>query len=247
MVYFFYIVAPIGRKGGKMQDEFLKIEPVAHIRTDFSDKFGIPRQAGRVASAMGKIVFVPKYRNPDALRGIEGFSHLWLVFDFSKAHREGWSPTVRPPRLGGNERVGVFASRSPFRPNPLGLSCVRLERVLSTEHEGVVLMVSGVDLLDGTPIFDIKPYIPFADCRKDAVGGYADKFSLHGLSVDFPEELLLLLPEEKRQAAADCLREDPRPSYQNDPERIYGMKFAGFDIRFFVDGDKLTVCSVEKL
>ena len=230
-----------------MKDESIKIEPVAHIRTDFCDKFGIPRQAGRVAAATGKIVFVPKYRNPDALRGIEGFSHLWLLFDFSAAHREEWSPTVRPPRLGGNERVGVFASRSPFRPNPIGLSCVKLEQVLSTEREGVVLMVSGVDLLDGTPIFDIKPYIPFGDCHPEANGSYADEFASHRLSVSFPPELLALLPEEKRRAAVDCLAEDPRPSYQNDQNRIYGMKFAGFDIKFSVDGGELTVSAVEKI
>lgn len=230
-----------------MKEDFVKIEPVAHIYTDFKDKFGIPRQSGRVASAMGQIVFVPKYRNPDALRGIEGFSHLWLLFDFSKSHRSEWSPMVRPPRLGGNERVGVFASRSPFRPNSIGLSCVKLEKVLSTEQEGLALLVSGVDLLDGTPIFDIKPYIPFADCRPEAVGGYADDYSAHRLEVIFPKELLELLPKEKRSAATDCLAEDPRPSYQNDPERIYGMSFAGFDIRFFVDGEKLTVTSVEKV
>ena len=230
-----------------MKDESIKIEPVAHIRTDFCDKFGIPRQAKQVAAATGKIVFVPKYRNPDALRGIEGFSHLWLLFDFSAAHREEWSPTVRPPRLGGNERVGVFASRSPFRPNPIGLSCVKLEQVLSTEREGVVLMVSGVDLLDGTPIFDIKPYIPFGDCHPEASGSYADEFAAHRLSVSFPPKLLALLPEEKRRAAVDCLAEDPRPSYQNDPNRIYGMKFAGFDIKFSVDGGELTVFAVEKI
>lgn len=230
-----------------MKDDFIKIEPVAHIHTDFKDKFGIPRQAGRVASAVGRIVFVPKYRNPDALRGIEGFSHLWLLFDFSKSHRSEWSPMVRPPRLGGNERVGVFASRSPFRPNSIGLSCVKLEKVLSTEQEGISLLVSGVDLLDGTPIFDIKPYIPFADCRPEAVGGYADDYSAHRLEVTFPQELLALLPEEKRSAAADCLAEDPRPSYQNDPNRIYGMSFAGFDIHFSVNEEKLMVLSVEKV
>lgn len=230
-----------------MKDDSIKIEPVAYIRTDFKDKFGIPRQSGRVASAMGRIVFVPKYRNPDALRGISAFSHLWLLFDFSAAHRAEWSPTVRPPRLGGNERVGIFASRSPFRPNPIGLSCVKLEQVLSTEHEGTVLIVSGVDLLDNTPIFDIKPYIPFADCRPEADGGYADRFSSHRLSVDFPPELLALIPEEKRKVAIDCLAEDPRPSYQTDPNRIYGMSFAGFDIRFSVNGERLSVSAVEKL
>ena len=230
-----------------MKDEAIKIEPIAHIRTDFCDKFGIPRQAGRVACAEGKIVFVPKYRNPDALRGIEGFSHLWLLFDFSESHRKEWSPTVRPPRLGGNERVGVFASRSPFRPNPIGLSCVKLEQVLSTEHEGTVLMVSGVDLLDCSFIFVLKFYIPCGDCHPEANGSYADEFASHRLAVHFPAELLALLPEEKRAAAADCLAEDPRPSYQNDPERVYGMKFAGFDIKFYVNGGELFVSAVEKL
>ena len=230
-----------------MKDEAIKIEPIAHIRTDFCDKFGIPRQAGRVACAEGKIVFVPKYRNPDALRGIEGFSHLWLLFDFSESHRKEWSPTVRPPRLGGNERVGVFASRSPFRPNPIGLSCVKLEQVLSTEHEGTVLMVSGVDLLDGTPIFDIKPYIPFGDCHPEANGSYADEFASHRLAVHFPAELLALLPEEKRAAAIGVLSHDPRPSYQRTPGRVYGLTFAGFDIRFTVDGDTLTVTEVRRI
>ena len=230
-----------------MKDEAIKIEPIAHIRTDFCDKFGIPRQAGRVACAEGKIVFVPKYRNPDALRGIEGFSHLWLLWEFSAARRETWSPTVRPPRLGGDERVGVFASRSPFRPNPIGLSCVKLEEILHTPDVGTVLVVSGADLLDGTPIFDIKPYIPFGDCHPEANGSYADEFASHRLAVHFPAELLALLPEEKRAAAADCLAEDPRPSYQNDPERVYGMKFAGFDIKFYVNGGELFVSAVEKL
>ncbi len=214
------------------------MEPVAHIRTDFKDKFGIPRQSGRVEELTGRIVFEPKYRHPDALREIEGFSHLWIIFDFSMAHRENarWSPTVRPPRLGGNRKVGVFASRSPFRPNSMGLSCVKLEGVEQTENEGVVLVVSGVDLLDGTPILDVKPYLPFVDSRPDAVGGYADGESGHRLEVDFPTELLLRLPEDKRSAAVACIAEDPRPSYQSD-EREYTMTFAGFEIDFnVVDG-----------
>ena len=220
---------------------------IAHIRTDFTEKFGIPRQSGRVPGLTGRIVFEPAFRNPDALRGIEGFSHLWLLFDFSKSHRDEWSPTVRPPRLGGNTRIGVFASRSPFRPNPVGLSSVRLERVEHTEREGDVLIVSGADLLDGTPIFDIKPYLPFTDCHPDAVGGYADGAVGHRLAVEFPQELLVQLPEEKRDTAISCLAEDPRPSYQEDPERIYSMKFAGFDIHFRVYGESAIVTGVDRL
>ena len=214
---------------------------IARIYTDFNDKFGIPRQSGRVESLQGRIVFEDEYRNPDALRGIEQFSHLWLLFDFSESHREQWSPTVRPPRLGGNTRVGVFASRSPFRPNPIGLSSVKLEKVENGE-----LWVSGVDLLNGTPIFDIKPYLPFTDCHPEAKGGYADDFTEYRLAVDFPEHLLAILPEEKRGAAIDCLAEDPRPSYQDD-DRRYSMAFAGFDIHFTVKDGKLTVESVEKI
>ena len=223
------------------------IRPIAHIHTDFKEKFGIPRQSGRVPSLIGRIVFLPEFRNPDALRGIEGFSHLWLIFDFSLAHREEWSPTVRPPRLGGNTRIGVFASRSPFRPNPIGLSSVRLVEVEHTEKEGDVLVVSGADLLDGTPIFDIKPYIPFSDSHPDAVGGYADEVKDHRLSVEFPEEWLLNIPEEKRQALVDCLAEDPRPSYQDDPTRVYSMRFAEFDVHFTVSNGNLTVTSVDKM
>ncbi len=214
---------------------------IARIYTDFNDKFGIPRQSGRVESLQGRIVFEDEYRNPDALRGIEQFSHLWLLFDFSESHREQWSPTVRPPRLGGNTRMGVFASRSPFRPNPIGLSSVKLEKVENGE-----LWVSGVDLLNGTPIFDIKPYLPFTDCHPEAKGGYADDFTEYRLAVDFPEHLLAILPEEKRSAAIDCLAEDPRPSYQDD-DRRYSMAFAGFDIHFTVKDGKLTVESVEKI
>lgn len=213
---------------------------IAHIQTDFKDKFGIPRQSGRVPSLQGRIVFEEEFRNPDALRGIEGFSHLWLIFDFSKSHRVAWSPTVRPPRLGGNRRIGVFASRSPFRPNPIGLSVVRLEKVERGE-----LVVSGVDLLDGTPIYDIKPYLPFADAVPEAVGGYADDFEEYRLDVEFPEELLAVLPEEKRQAAIDCLAQDPRPAYQEDLRR-YSMAFAGYDIRFFVKENQVVVTEIEE-
>lgn len=226
--------------------ESLNIRPIAYIRTDFEDKFGIPRQSGRAPALTGKIVFLPEFRNPEAIRGIEGFSHLWLLFDFSKAHREEWSPTVRPPRLGGNKRIGVFASRSPFRPNPIGLSSVKLERVERGGKDGDVLVVSGVDLLDMTPIFDIKPYLPFSDSHPEALGGYAGEFEDYRLEVDFPPELIEKLPEEKREAAVECLADDPRPSYQNDPERVYSMKFAGVDISFKVDGGRLTVVAVER-
>ena len=222
------------------------MKTIAHIYTDFPEKFGIPRQSGRAKSLKGKIVFCPEYRNDDALRGIEGFSHLWLIFDFSKAHREKWSPTVRPPRLGGNEKMGVFATRSPFRPNPLGLSVVRLEETKQTENEGTVLIVSGVDLLNGTPIFDIKPYLPFADSVEGAFGGYAEEFKEYRLEVNFKAELLEEIPLEKRAALIECLAEDPRPSYQDDG-RTYKMRFAGFDIAFNVKGDTLTVTAVIKV
>ena len=230
-----------------MQEKYT-IEPIAHIHTDFKDKFGIPRQSGRVDELCGTVVFEPKYRNPDALREIESFSHLWLIFQFSMATgktSDKWSPTVRPPRLGGNKKVGVFASRSPFRPNSLGLSCVRLVSVRQTEHHGLVLDVAGVDLLDGTPIIDIKPYLPFADCRPGAVGGYADAEESHRLRVDFPEELLSRLPEDKRDAAIACLAEDPRPSYQND-SRVYTMVYANLEIDFTVTDSIATVVDVRQ-
>lgn len=223
------------------------IEPVAYIRTDFKDKFGIPRQSGLVGELTARVVFVPKYRNPDALRGIEGFSHLWLLFGFSKALRKTWSPTVRPPRLGGNKRIGVFASRSPFRPNGLGLSSVALLRVETTADEGDVLIVSGADLLDMTPIYDIKPYIPYADVHTDARGGYTDEIPRARLSVEFPENLLCMIPEEKRKALIGCIAEDPRPSYQDDSERVYGMRFAEFDIRFTVQGSVAEVVDVQTI
>ncbi len=227
--------------------EQMKIRQIATIHTDFREKFGIPRQSGRVPSLMGKIVFLPEYRKSEALRGLEGFSHLWVIFDFSKAHRDTWSPTVRPPRLGGNKRIGVFASRSPFRPNPLGLSCVKLVEIRHTPDEGDVLIVSGADLLDGTPIYDIKPYLPFADSHPEAMGGYADAQQDHHLEVDFPAELLEMLPEDKRQTAIDCLAEDPRPSYQEDAERIYSMQFAGVDVHFRVENGCAVVTGVDRV
>lgn len=221
------------------------VKPIAYIRTDFKEKFGIPRQSGRAPSLTAEIVFTPEYRTPDALRGIEDFSHLWLIFDFSKAHREEWSPTVRPPRLGGNTRVGVFASRSPFRPNPIGLSCVKLLRVEERANDGLVLIVSGADLLDGTPVLDIKPYLPFADCITDAKGGYATKHQHDKLQVHFPAELQNKVAEDKRQGLIECLTDDPRPSYQDDPMRVYGMRFGDYEIKFTVQNGELTVTEVE--
>lgn len=227
-----------------MKSDEYKIHPIAHIRTDFGDKFGLPRQSGRAPSLIGKIEFLPEYGTPEAVRGIEGFSHLWLIFGFSAAEKESGGLTVRPPRLGGNTRVGVFASRSPFRPNSLGLSSVKLEKIETTD-DGCILTVSGVDLLDMTPIYDIKPYLPSSDIHADAVGGYADEFRDYFLDVDFSDELLSVLPAEKRAAAIECLRDDPRPAYQNDDGRVYGMKFAGFDIKFSVKDKKLTVLQVD--
>ena len=225
----------------------INIAPIARMRSDFAGKFGIPRQSGLVEELRSTVVFEPEFRNADALRGIEGFSHLWLIWQFSEAVRSGWSPTVRPPRLGGNARMGVFATRSPFRPNNLGLSCVRLLGVEETAEFGTVLHVGGADLMDGTPIFDIKPYIPYADCHPEALGGFTDTAGDFLLEVDFPDHLLSLLPGEKRQAAVAVLRHDPRPSYQRKPGRVYGLTFAGFDIRFTVEGELLTVVAVEHL
>lgn len=220
------------------------IRAIAHMKSDFPTKFGIPRQSGLVDSLQSTILFEPEYRNPDALRGIDGYSHLWLIWQFSQAVRQDWSPTVRPPRLGGNTRIGVFATRSPFRPNNLGLSCVKLLGVEETKEYGTVLHVGGADLMDGTPIFDIKPYIPYADAHPEAVGGFTDQAGEFLLDVDFPEALLTLLPAEKREAALGVLAHDPRPSYQCDPERIYGLTFAGYNIRFRVTDTHLTVLEV---
>lgn len=222
------------------------VKPIAYISTDFKEKFGIPRQSGRAASLEAKIVFTPEFRSAEALREIEGFSHLWLLFDFSLAHKDSWSPTVRPPRLGGNKRVGVFASRSPFRPNPIGLSCVKLIRVEQTENEGAVLIVSGADLLDGTPILDVKPYLPYADSFPEASAGYAGEHQYDRLEVVFPRELLEEIPSAKRAGLIDCLADDPRPSYQGD-DRMYGMRFADFEIKFSVKNGVLTVTSVTRV
>lgn len=219
---------------------------IAHIRTDFPTKFGIPRQSGLADALTGRVEFEPAYRNPDALRGLEGFSHIWLLWDFSQAHRETWSATVRPPRLGGNTRMGVFATRSPFRPNPIGLSCVRLERIDWDTPKGPVLVVRGADLMDRTPIWDIKPYLPLADCHPEASGGFAAEALRPPLRVVFPDALLARLPEPLREAAVQVLAQDPRPSYQDDPARVYGLSFGGADIRFTVEGDTLTVVEVRK-
>lgn len=225
--------------------ENTSIQVIARMKSDFPTKFGIPRQSGLVEELRSTIIFEPEFRNPDALRGIEGYSHLWLIWQFSEAVRQDWSPTVRPPRLGGNTRMGVFATRSPFRPNALGLSSVRLLGVEHTKEFGTVLHVGGADLMDGTPIFDIKPYIPYGDCHPDATGGLTDTAADFLLKVEFPPALLNLLPEDKREAAVGVLSHDPRPSYQRTPARIYGIRFAGFDIRFQVAEDTLTVIAVE--
>lgn len=224
--------------------ENVNIQVIARMHSDFPTKFGIPRQSGLVKELESTIVFEPEFRNADALRGIEGYSHLWIIWQFSQAVRQEWSPTVRPPRLGGNTRMGVFATRSPFRPNNLGLSCVKLICVEQTENDGTVLHVAGADLMDGTPIFDIKPYIPYSDSFPDAVGGFTDTAEDFILEVDFPAHLLDILPESKQQAAIGVLSHDPRPSYQKKPDRTYGLSFAGFDIRFTVQGKTLTVCEV---
>ncbi|MBE6611263.1 MAG: tRNA (N6-threonylcarbamoyladenosine(37)-N6)-methyltransferase TrmO [Ruminococcaceae bacterium] len=214
---------------------------IARIRTDFPDKFGIPRQSGLLGMLESRIEFEPEYRVAEALRGIEEWSHLWLIWQFSENVRDGFSPTVRPPRLGGNTRVGVFATRSPFRPNPIGLSCVKLVR-----REGTTLIVTGADMVDGTPIYDIKPYLPYADAHPEARGGFAEAVFGEKLTVEFPPELLARLPENKREAAVRLLAEDPRPAVrQGEPERIFGLRFAGFEIKFQVDGDRLTVVYAE--
>ena len=221
------------------------VKVIARMESAFPEKFGIPRQSGLVEQLRSRIVFEPEYRTPDALRGLEEFSHLWIIWEFSQAVREGWSATVRPPRLGGNVRKGVFATRSPFRPNALGLSCVKIDRIEQTEELGPVIYVLGADLMDGTPIFDIKPYLPFVDSRPEAVGGFADAVREYGLEVDFPQELLEKIPQEQRQGLLGILAQDPRPAYQQDPQRIYGMTFAGWAIRFRVENDRLLVCQVE--
>ena len=226
--------------------ENVNIQVIARMHSDFATKFGIPRQSGLVEQLRSTIVFEPEFRNADALRGIEEFSHLWIIWQFSEAVRTGWSPTVRPPRLGGTVRMGVVATRSPYRPNNLGLSSVKLLGVEETAEFGTVLHVGGADLMDGTPIFDIKPYIPYGDCHPDASGGFTDKAGEFLLQVDFPQQWLEVLPEDKQDAAIGVLSHDPRPSYQKDPDRIYGLTFAGYDIRFQVKEDHLTVIEVKE-
>ena len=216
---------------------------IAHIRSEFPEKFGIPRQSGLVEDLRATVVFAPEFRNPDALRGLEGFSHIWLLWRFHRAARTGWSPTVRPPRLGGNTRMGVFATRSPFRPNAIGLSAVRLAGVELHTDQGPVLHVAGADLMDGTPILDIKPYLP-GDCRPEATGGYTGRRAWPALEVEIPQKWLDQVPENRRAALAGVLAQDPRPPYQNDPERVYGMTFAGLSVHFSVRDGVLTVCGV---
>lgn len=218
---------------------------IARIHSDFSTKFGVPRQSGLVDALESTIVFEPEFRNADALRGLEGFSHVWLVWVFDQAIRDSWSPTVRPPRLGGNRRMGVFATRSPFRPNPIGLSCVTFCGVEHSEEEGTVLIVGGADLLDGTPIYDIKPYLPYADCHPEATGGFADSAVVRQLEVCLPDEWLPFIPADKREALTACLAEDPRPPYQEDSDRVYSMRFAGLDIHFTVIHGVATVVGVD--
>ena len=222
------------------------MKTIAILQNDYETKFGVPRQSGLVTAVVSRIVFAPEYRNPDALRGLEDFSHLWLIWEFSEAKRDTWSPTVRPPRLGGNTRMGVFATRSPFRPNPIGLSCVKIERIELHTEDGPVIFVSGADLMNGTPIYDIKPYLPYADCRPEASGGFAEAVRRKRLTVDCFPELLAQIPEPHRAAVLEILAQDPRPSYQHDPERVYGMAYAGMDVRFSVDGERLTVREIRK-
>lgn len=220
-----------------------ELKIIAHIETDFPEKFGIPRQSGLVSELKGRIFFEPEYRQPEAVKGLEGFSHLWLLWQFQGTERKGWSATVKPPRLGGNTSMGVFATRSPFRPNPIGLSCVKLDAVTLTSR-GPVLLVSGIDLRDNTPLYDIKPYLPYTDSHPEASGGFAEAAAGHCLSVDFPAQWLHLLPEEKRPAILKVLAQDPRPAYHQDPSRRYGVSFAGYDIHFIVEGTRLTVTDV---
>lgn len=222
------------------------MKQIAHIETEFPTKFGLPRQSGLVDGLRAAVVFEPEYRVDEALRGIEEWSHLWLIWEFSDAKRENWSPTVRPPRLGGNTRVGVFATRSPYRPNPVGLSCVRLEKVEKTPNRGAVIWVRGADLKDGTPIYDIKPYLPYADSHPEAAGGFAEAALSHRLQVKWDETVPSPFSEERRAALFEVLSLDPRPAYQNDPDRVYGFEFAGYTVRFSVDGNVLFVKEIVK-
>lgn len=220
---------------------------IAHVRSEFPAKFGIPRQSGLVNSLKAQIIFEPAYRNEAALRGLEAYSHIWLLWEFSEAKRKDWSPTVRPPRLGGNRRMGVFATRSPFRPNPIGLSCVKLEKIDWQTPQGPVLLVAGGDLMDGTPIYDIKPYLPFTDSHPEAVAGFADEVKDRELIVQYSQEEYQKIPPGQRQAVLEILKQDPRPSYQKDPQRVYGFVYAQMEIRFKVENEILTIESVTQL
>lgn len=228
-------------------DGNMSLNKIARIHTDFPEKFGIPRQSGIIDSLKARVIFEPTYRNPDAIRGLEGFSHIWLIWGFLQSSRNSWSPMVKPPRLGGNTRMGVFATRSPFRPNALGLSSVRLDQIEINPKLGPILHVSGADLMDRTPIYDIKPYLSYTDSHPEATGGFAEPLQEYGLEVNFPEELLQLVPMQHHEALFGVLAHDPRPSYHKDPERIYGFGYAGFNIRFTVNGTLLTVCEVTSI
>ncbi len=228
-----------------MTKEEMLIKPIAHIHCDFKEKFGIPRQSGLIDSAHAKIVFMPEYRNPDALRGLEGYSHLWLLWQFSQAVRDGWSPTVRPPRLGGNKRMGVFATRSPFRPNPIGLSSVKIVSIELSTPKGPVIEVSGADLLDGTPIYDIKPYLAYTDSHPDAFSGFALTSEAPKLEVIIEDALLEKIPNEQKTAVIDILSEDPRPGYQDDPDREYTFNYAGLEISFKACGETIHVTDIK--
>lgn len=228
-----------------MSQEFT-MKPIARVHSEFAGKFGVPRQSGLVTSLEALVVFEPEYRNPAALRGLEGFSHLWLLWVFDRAVRESWSPTVRPPRLGGNDRLGVFATRSPFRPNPIALSAVALAGIEETRDQGMVLRIRGADLMDGTPVLDIKPYLPYADCLPEALGGFASAPAGESLEVEFPPELLEKVPPKRREALRGVLALDPRPRYQEDPDRVYGFGFAGLEVRFSVEGKTLRVREILK-
>ncbi len=226
-----------------MSNHQLKV--IAKIKSSFPTKFGIPRQSGLINTLKSKIIFEPEYRNPDAIRGLEGFSHIWLIWEFSQ-NKESFSLTVRPPRLGGNKRVGVFATRSPFRPNPIGLSCVEIESIEATEDYGTVINIIGADLLDGTPIYDIKPYLPHIDSKPNARGGFAHQVENYELEVDFPDKIKNGLSLQFVETVTEILKSDPRPSYHNDPERIYGFQYEEYEIKFSVDKEKLKVVNIKK-
>lgn len=224
----------------------MEIKPIARIYNDFTSKFGIPRQSGRIEELISKIIFEKEYRNESAFKGLEQFSHLWLIWEFSENKNVQWNPTVRPPRLGGNKRIGVFATRSPFRPNALGLSCVKLEAIEKNQKNGIVLSVSGADLMNGTPIYDIKPYIPYADCIEEAQGGFAEENKNYKAEVEIPENLFNILPENKLQILIKVLEDDPRPSYKKDMEKDYGISFADWEIKFTAKGNKIIVTDIIK-